>query len=298
MRRILALLMAVSIVGAACSSDSGTGDDADRAGTSASGGADDRDPSWLLVIDASSATQDGTTLTLTDVEDEVLLFADRPSRRVERVATADVIEQWSTMFGSDPPNAAVSSSTDDVDREAVVELSEPSLDGETLSFSYRLLTTTPDRLVSLAPTAVKALPAEMTGVSLFVDGTAPLLRWVSVIVVNDTPANVVVTLTGVGVPPHKRQNLSRGGGKATFTAAAGPVVGVLGFPAGQVQGEFVVTNPPVLPVLVALGDSANRSPAFYKEGQTRYITEYGHRYRVYRGKDTSGAVVVTITLES
>ena len=67
-------------------------------------------PSFLFVQEASAATFDGTTLTLTDPKPAVTAFADRPNRIVEDVELTRFVTGWSKgadSFQDDPPNAAL-----------------------------------------------------------------------------------------------------------------------------------------------------------------------------------------------
>lgn len=169
------IVVGVALVAAACAGSddsSSTSSDDTAAAASVSDSPATDEFSWLLVIDAASATADGTTLTLTGVEDEVITFTDRPVRDVNRAATSEIVDGWESFFGDDPPNAALGWTRDGVGFDAVIELSDPVLDGTTLRFSYVVLEDTPDRLASLVRTSGLVLPPEMTDVSLFVDAVS------------------------------------------------------------------------------------------------------------------------------
>ena len=128
-----------------------------------------QDSSWLFVMRAASGTTDGTTLTLSGVDEEVLAFTDRPDRDVNRTTASTLIASWDELFDGDPPNAAVTWVGGGRDFDAAVELSNPSMDGQLLSFSYTVLTETPDRMASLIDRGATNLPAELSEINLLID---------------------------------------------------------------------------------------------------------------------------------
>lgn len=75
---------------------------------------------WLLEIDATSATWDGTSLTLAGTSPSTTAFTDRPQRRAQSMATKGIVARWASMFQGDPPNLAVSGRTDSGPRTWVV----------------------------------------------------------------------------------------------------------------------------------------------------------------------------------
>jgi hypothetical protein len=96
----------------------------------------------LIVFNAHGANIVGTTLTLAGVSPNSIVFADRPVRAAGHVLTRHLLEEWSLgSFAKDPPNATVSVLSRDGDsvRDAVVELRDPHLDGERLTFNVRVL---------------------------------------------------------------------------------------------------------------------------------------------------------------
>jgi hypothetical protein len=98
----------------------------------------------LIVLNSGGATLDGTTLTLTNVAKNSIIFADRPVRAAGHALTAHLIEEWddgNDSFGKDPPNATVSVLSADASSvtDVVVVLKSPKLDGDTLTFAVDVL---------------------------------------------------------------------------------------------------------------------------------------------------------------
>ncbi|MBX3029435.1 MAG: hypothetical protein KF809_04710 [Chloroflexi bacterium] len=98
--------------------------------------------SWLYIQTAESATFDGTTLTLGNASPTVVAFTDRPERTVRPGPLTDLVAHWGdgeNSFAADPPQAGLTSIVDGGLQTAVVELSEPQLDGTTLTYQVRVL---------------------------------------------------------------------------------------------------------------------------------------------------------------
>jgi len=98
----------------------------------------------LIVLNSRGATLEGTTLTLTGVAPNTIIFADRPVRAAGHALTTHLIEEWddgTDSFGKDPPNATVSALSGDASSvsDAVVVLKAPRLDGDTLTFEVEVL---------------------------------------------------------------------------------------------------------------------------------------------------------------
>jgi hypothetical protein len=96
----------------------------------------------LIVMNARGATLEGQALTLTGVSPNSITFADRPTRAAGHLLTPHLLEEWTVgSFAKDAPNATVSvMSRDGVSvRDAVVELKDPHLDGDRLTFNVRVL---------------------------------------------------------------------------------------------------------------------------------------------------------------
>ena len=96
----------------------------------------------LIVMNARGASLQGQTLTLTGVSPNSITFADRPTRAAGHLLTQHLLEEWTVgSFAKDAPNATVSVLSKDGAsvRDAVVELRDPHLDGDRLTFDVRLL---------------------------------------------------------------------------------------------------------------------------------------------------------------
>ncbi len=96
----------------------------------------------LIVMNAAGASLDGQTLTLTGVSPNSIIFADRPTRAAGHLLTHHLLEEWTVgSFAKDPPNATVSAMSKDGAsvRDAVVELRDPHLEGDRLTFNVRVL---------------------------------------------------------------------------------------------------------------------------------------------------------------
>jgi hypothetical protein len=98
----------------------------------------------LAVINSRGASLQGTTLTMTDVSSNSIVFADRPFRAAGHVLTKDFLKEWdegSDSFAKDPPNATISvlSAEGDSVEDAVVVLKSPKLEGDKLTFEVSVL---------------------------------------------------------------------------------------------------------------------------------------------------------------
>jgi len=97
----------------------------------------------LIVMNSRGAKLDGTTLTLTGVSPNSIIFADRPVRAAGHALTKHLIEEWGgkDTFATDPPNATVSVLSNDGSSvtDAVVVLKSPKLAGDMLTFDVQVL---------------------------------------------------------------------------------------------------------------------------------------------------------------
>ncbi len=98
----------------------------------------------LAVINSRGATLQGSTLTLTGVSPNSIVFADRPFRAAGHVLTKHFLKEWdegSDSFAKDPPNATISVLGADGGsvEDAVVVLKAPKLDGDNLTFDVSVL---------------------------------------------------------------------------------------------------------------------------------------------------------------
>jgi hypothetical protein len=98
----------------------------------------------LIVLNAGAASLGAQVLTLDHVAPNAIVFADRPVRAAGHVLTQHVLEEWAIgddSFAKDPPNATVSvlGKNGDGVRDAVVELKNPRMTGDQLTFDVRVL---------------------------------------------------------------------------------------------------------------------------------------------------------------
>jgi hypothetical protein len=96
----------------------------------------------LFVLNARGATLADGKLTLTGVPPNAIVFADRPVRAAGHVETAQFFRAWvegEDRFNIDPPNATVSVLGGGAVADAVVTISAPVLEGETLVFDAVVL---------------------------------------------------------------------------------------------------------------------------------------------------------------
>jgi hypothetical protein len=97
---------------------------------------------WLLVQTATSVSYDGKILTLKGVSPGTIMFSDRPQRMTGNVATQALIDEWNKgqrNFEKDPPNANLSMLVDGKEHNTIVELTNPKLSGDTLTYDARML---------------------------------------------------------------------------------------------------------------------------------------------------------------
>jgi hypothetical protein len=95
----------------------------------------------LFVQNATAGTFDGKTLTLEGIG-HTLFFSDRPERVTGQVKTSEFIGHWdkgSDNFAASPPNATLSTFGDSAVNSAVVELTKPTLNKNTLSYEVKVL---------------------------------------------------------------------------------------------------------------------------------------------------------------
>ena len=119
-----------------------------------------KDASWLFIQTAQNSQFDGKTLTLRNITPSMVMFTDRPARMAQSIPIAAFLKGWDkgskNSFKSDPPNAGLTSLVDGKLQTATVELTQPRLDGTTLTFQARVLEGT--------------LPASGGATSVFIDG--------------------------------------------------------------------------------------------------------------------------------
>jgi hypothetical protein len=115
---------------------------------------------FLFVQSSKGMTFDKASnkLTLTGVSPITVFFTDRPERIAGNMKTAAFIPFWSEgkdSFKSDPPNADISLLDGKTLKQIVVELQDPVLKGEDLSYTVKVLQ--------------GDVPAKADDVSVFID---------------------------------------------------------------------------------------------------------------------------------
>lgn len=115
----------------------------------------------LFVQTAGRLTTDGEkTITLDGLSPSTIYFADRPKREVGHMTTSQFVDLWGegdNSFALDPPNAVLpfAEPSDRRPEEVVVTISEPRLNGDSLTYQVTVLDGT--------------LPASTGPCALFID---------------------------------------------------------------------------------------------------------------------------------
>ena len=110
------------------------------------------DVQLLFVQSATSGTYDGKTLTLNGVP-STTYFSDRPNRIVGHMGSGSFVEQWAKgkdSFKTDPPNAVLSVLGENGASDAVIELSNPQIKGDRISYQVKLLDGQPPKTFNTA----------------------------------------------------------------------------------------------------------------------------------------------------
>jgi len=97
---------------------------------------------FLFVQNARGIVYADGKLTLEGISPVTVMFSDRPERIAGHMATARFVPFWSEgkdSFLKDPPNATLSFLEDKDMADAVVELHDPVLAGEDLSYKVQVL---------------------------------------------------------------------------------------------------------------------------------------------------------------
>jgi hypothetical protein len=108
---------------------------------------------WLLVQTATSVSYDGKILTLKGISPGTAMFSDRPQRMTGNVSTQALVDEWNKgqrNFEKVPPNANLSMLVDGKEQNTIVELTNPKLTGDTLTYNARLLDGEPPKTAGAA----------------------------------------------------------------------------------------------------------------------------------------------------
>ncbi len=98
--------------------------------------------SFLIVQHAVTATLKDGMLVLDGADGQVVVFADRPHHAAATIPLADLVQSWhngADSFAEDPPNAALIGQSKGQPVSLIVELQDPKLTGDTLTFEYTLI---------------------------------------------------------------------------------------------------------------------------------------------------------------
>jgi hypothetical protein len=96
----------------------------------------------LFVQSARGAILGTGTLTLTGVSLTTIFFSDRPKRVAGHMATSEMVPLWTegtNSFAKDPPNATLSAFADGKMNNVVLELRNPRLAADSLTYDVKIL---------------------------------------------------------------------------------------------------------------------------------------------------------------
>jgi len=96
----------------------------------------------LFVQTAHSMSYYDGLLTLHTVAPTTLFFSDRPDRVTGHITSQEFVDTWDKgddSFAANPPNAVLSIFHPDSVADIVVELTEPALEGNDLSYAVKIL---------------------------------------------------------------------------------------------------------------------------------------------------------------
>jgi hypothetical protein len=96
----------------------------------------------LYVQTAHSVSYNDGKLTLHGLAPTTLFFSDRPDRVTGHCSSTEFVAGWDQgpdSFASNPPNAALSIFHEDSVSDVVVELMDPHLHGNTLTYTVQIL---------------------------------------------------------------------------------------------------------------------------------------------------------------
>jgi hypothetical protein len=98
----------------------------------------------LFVQSAHGLTTSNGTVTFHGLAHATIFFSDRPQRVVGHLSSRKFVDQWGEgedSFAQDPPNAVLSflEDGDTVPEEVTMTISDPQLDGDTLTYTVDIL---------------------------------------------------------------------------------------------------------------------------------------------------------------
>ena len=149
-----------------------------------------QESNWLFSQTADSGSispngDDTWTLTLTEVDPNVMAFTDRPLREAQSGSVDKLVEAWPTIFADSNPNGVVvAHNATGETNSAVVELTDPQLNGSTMTYTVRVLT-------NEGAAAEPGTSYDFEQVSVFIDDVS-VTSWVC-----ESPTGGVVDPPGV-----------------------------------------------------------------------------------------------------
>jgi hypothetical protein len=98
----------------------------------------------LFVQSAHGLTTNKGSVTFHGLAHATIFFSDRPQRVVGHLSSRKFVDQWGEgedSFAEDPPNAVLSflEDGDTVPEEVTMTISDPKLDGDTLTYTVDIL---------------------------------------------------------------------------------------------------------------------------------------------------------------
>jgi hypothetical protein len=96
----------------------------------------------LFVQSAKGMAYENGRLTLNGIAPTTLMFADRPQRVTGHVPTEEFLDSWGDgddSFADDPPNAVLSTFSDQEVNDVVIVLQDPLLEGDRFSYQVEIL---------------------------------------------------------------------------------------------------------------------------------------------------------------
>ena len=156
------------------------------------------DESYLFLLSADSGAFEKESsatykLTLYDVSDITVVFADRPLRQAHIIHTTEFADSYDELFGDDPPNAALNFMLDDSESEAdfaVFVIRNPKYDADAEVFTCIVEIIPLDNSmegVSSEDVPLLELPTAFAHSGLFVDSTDVKVTYVNNSLNTDNP---------------------------------------------------------------------------------------------------------------
>jgi len=100
----------------------------------------------MFVQSAKNVSFEGNKMTLKGIGPSTIFFSDRPERMAGHLTLQQFLKEWDQgkdSFKNDPPNATLSTFEEKQVNYVVVEINNPQLKGEDLSYDVRILEGTP-----------------------------------------------------------------------------------------------------------------------------------------------------------